>query len=217
MTQTRVAAAHTSTEWFVPLGRAILLAVPAIAITFSEDHGPRFGLIVFGIWALVSGLVVGALSLRLLGDPLSRRLFATNGVISAAAGLVALGLVGALGAEEGLGTFLFLVTVWAACTGVVEFYAGWRTRTTQAASRDWRMAGGLTVILALVLMILPPHAVVSVGLLGAYFAILAVFLGIAAFSLKWDSATAARAVDAPAASAPQAAPTPTTSPESDAS
>lgn len=215
MTQTRVAAAHTSTEWFVPLGRAILLAVPAIAITFSEDHGPRFGLIVFGIWALASGLIVGALSLRLIGDPLSRRLFATNGVISAAAGLVALGLVGALGADDGLGTFLFLVTVWAACTGVLEFYAGWRTRSTQAASRDWRMAGGLTVILALVLMVLPPHAVVSVGLLGAYFAILAVFLGIAAFSLKWDSAAAARADAAPAAS--PATPASTTSPESDAS
>ncbi len=188
MTQNRVAAAHTPSEWFFPLSRAILLAVPAVAITFTEDHSPHMGLLTFGIWAAASGLILGALALRLLGDPLSRRLFATNGVISAVAGFVALALSASVGPGEGLGSFLFLVTVWAACTGVVEFYAGWRARTTQASARDWRMAGGLTLIFALVLLVLPPHTVVSVGLLGAYFAILAVFLGIAAFSLKWDSA-----------------------------
>ncbi len=208
MTQTRVAAAHTSTEWIVPLSRAILLAIPAVAITFTGDHGPRFGLIVFGIWAVASGLILGALNLRLLTDPLSRRLFATNGVLTAVAGLVSLSLLGSLGAQDGLGTFLFLVTVWAACTGVLEFYAGWRTRTTLAASRDWRLAGVLTTVFALVLLILPPHAVVSVGLLGAYFAILAVFLGIAAFSLKWDNT---------ADVVPAASPAPAPSPESDVS
>lgn len=190
MTQTRVAAAHTAHEWIVPLLRAVLLAVPAIAITFSGDHSPRFGLLVFGLWALVSGLLLGALSLRLLADRSSRRIFAANGVISAAAGLVALMLLGSLEKGAGLGTFLFLVSVWAACTGVLEFYAGWRARASLAAARDWRTTGVLTVVLALVLMVLPPHAVVSVGLLGAYFAVLTVYLGIAAFSLKWDSAPA---------------------------
>lgn len=214
MTQTRVAAAHTSTEWIVPLTRAILLAVPAIAITFAEDHGPRFGLTVFGIWAVAAGLILGALSLRLLADSLSRRLFATNGLLTAVAGLVALSLLGSLGEGDGLGTFLFLVTVWAACTGVLEFYAGWHARKTLAAARDWRMAGGLTVILALVLMVLPPHAVVSVGLLGAYFAILTVFLGIAAFSLKWDSAPK-RAGEQPAASVPPSSSLPAPTSESD--
>jgi uncharacterized membrane protein HdeD (DUF308 family) len=212
VTQTRVAAAHTVHEWFVPLGRAILLAVAAIVITFSGDHSPRFGLMVFGVWALATGLVVGALSLRLLADRLSRRLFATNGVISAAAGLVALMLLGSLGEGAGLGTFLFLVSVWAACTGVLEFYAGWRARGTQSSSRDWRTTGVLTVVLALVLMILPPHSVVSVGLLGAYFAVLAVFLGIAAFSLKWDSAAARTTEQGQAATS---SPLPSSSPESD--
>lgn len=216
MTQNRVAAAHTPMEWSYPLIRAILVAIPAIAITFSGDHSPHFGLIVFGVWAIMSGLVLGALSLRVIGDRLSRRLFATNGVLSAASGLVAVGLAGSFSKGEGLGTFLFIVTVWAACTGVLELYAGWRSRATQASARDWRMAGGFTVALALVLMILPPHSVVSVGLLGAYFAILAVFLGIAAFSLKWDSA---RGNEKSAASVPQSPsqPAPSTSSESDAS
>lgn len=211
MTQNRVAAAHTPSEWFYPLTRAVLLAVPAVAITFTEDHSPHMGLLTFGIWAAVSGVILGALSLRLLGDPLSRRLFATNGLLTAIAGFVAIGLAANLGNGEGLGTFLFIVTVWAACTGVLEFYAGWRTRTTQASSRDWRLAGGLTVILALVLLILPPHSIVSVGLLGAYFAILTVFLGIAAFSLKWDSSAAH-----PSQQSGAAVPTASTS-ESDAS
>lgn len=216
MTQNRVAAAHTPKEWTFPLIRAILVAVAAIAITFSGDHSPHFGLMVFGIWAVVAGLVLGALSLRVVGEPLSRRLFATNGVLTAASGFVALGLAGSFSNGEGLGTFLFLVTVWGACTGVLELYTGWQARATQASARDWRTAGGLTLVLALILMILPPHSVVSVGLLGAYFAVLAVFLGIAAFSLKWDSA---RTDAEPAASVPKltSQPTPSTSSESDAS
>lgn len=216
MTQNRVAAAHTPMEWTFPLIRAILVAVPAVAITFSGDHSPHFGLLVFGIWAVAAGLVLGALSLRVLGERLSRRLFATNGVLTAASGLVAIGLAGSFSAGEGLATFLFIVTLWAACTGVLELYVGWQARATQASARDWRMAGGLTLVLALVLLILPPHSVVSVGLLGAYFAILAVFLGIAAFSLKWDSA---RPGEKSAASVPATSskPDPSTSSESDAS
>ncbi|MFC6356250.1 DUF308 domain-containing protein [Luethyella okanaganae] len=194
MANPRDAAAHTAPEWIVPLVRAILAVVPAVVITFSPDHSPESGLIVFGCWALATGLVVGALSLRRFGDRVSRSLFAANGVITTAAGILALGLFGG-----GLGFFLYLVTVWAALTGFLELYAGLRVRGRSTSSRDWLTAGGLTAVLAIVFLLLPPNAVVAVGLLGAYLVILAVFLGIAAFSLKWNVAGKARAATASAA------------------
>ncbi|MET0726030.1 MAG: DUF308 domain-containing protein [Leifsonia sp.] len=183
------AAALSARYWIVPVVRAILAFVPAIAITFIADHSADFGLLVFGIWALVSGLVLGALALRTLtGAP--RTLFVVNGVASAVAGLLALSFQGA-----GLALYLFLVTVWAAITGFVELYAGLRERSRSAragirsaVARDWISVGAATAVFAVVYLLLPPNAVVAIGLLGAYLVIIGVYLAIAGFSLKWDGA-----------------------------
>lgn len=182
------AAAFSARYWIVPVVRAVLAVVPAIAITFIADHSAGFGLLVFGLWALVSGLVLGALALRTLtGAP--RTLFLVNGVVSAVAGLLALSFQGA----GGLALYLFLVSVWAAITGFVELYAGIRERSRAAragirspVARDWIAVGTLTAVFALVYLLLPPNAVVAIGLLGAYLVIVGVYLAIAGFSLKWD-------------------------------
>ncbi|MET1016703.1 MAG: DUF308 domain-containing protein [Leifsonia flava] len=189
------AAAYSARYWIVPVVRAVLAFLPAIAITFIPDHSADFGLLVFGCWALVSGVVLGALALRTLSG-LARTLFVVNGIVSAVAGLLALSFQGA-----GLPLYLYLVSVWAAITGFVELYAGIRerARSTRAAgarrsdarpsvARDWITGGALTAIFAIAYLLLPPNAVVSVGLFGAYLVILGVYLAIAGFSLKWDGA-----------------------------
>ncbi|KQO95756.1 HdeD family acid-resistance protein [Leifsonia sp. Leaf264] len=194
------AAAYSARYWIVPVVRAVLAFLPAIAITFIPDHSADFGLVVFGCWAVVSGVVLGALALRTLSG-LARTLFLMNGIVTAVAGLLALSFQGA-----GLPLYLYLVSVWAAITGFVELYAGIRERgrtdralagtsaSTDAAARrpsvarDWITAGALTAIFAIAYLLLPPNAVVAVGLLGAYLVILGVYLAIAGFSLKWDGA-----------------------------
>lgn len=198
------AAAYSARYWIVPVVRAVLAFLPAIAITFIPDHSADFGLVVFGSWAVVSGVVLGALALRTLSG-LARTLFLVNGIVTAVAGLLALSFQGA-----GLPLYLYLVSVWAAITGFVELYAGIRERgrtdralagtststnaSTDAAARrpsvarDWITAGALTAIFAIAYLLLPPNAVVAVGLLGAYLVILGVYLAIAGFSLKWDGA-----------------------------
>lgn len=190
MTIARGEASERSLGWVIPVTRAALAAVPAIVITFSPDHTPAFGLIAFGWWALVSGLVVGALGLRLLdrGDGM---LFAGSGAVSAAAGILAITLPG------GLGFLLYLVSVWAAVTGFLELFAGLRARARaarvgrrSAQARDWITVGAMTAVLAVALLLLPPNAVVAVGLLGAYLVIVAVYLVIAGLSLRWDRSRA---------------------------
>lgn len=168
-----------SRYWIVPIVRAIVAVIPAIVITFSVDHSATFGLLVFGAYALVNGLLLSVLGWRTLGG-VSRRLTLIQGIVGIVAGAASLALHGG-----GLAVFLYIVTVWAAVTGFVELYSGLRARGRSPFARDWTVAGVLTAVLALVFLLLPPHPVVSVGLLGAYLVVLGVFLAIAGLSLKW--------------------------------
>ncbi|MFF2276885.1 HdeD family acid-resistance protein [Agromyces sp. NPDC058126] len=190
MATARDASPERPQYWVVPVVRGLLAVVPAVVITFSPNHSPELGLLVFGIWAVVSGLVVGALSLRLLVGRGIRSLFAINAVVTVVAGLLALSVPG------GLPFLLYLVSVWAAVTGFVELYAGLRSRGRTAAARDWIAVGAFTAILAVVFLLLPPDAVTAVGLLGGYLVILGVFLVIGGLSLKW---AANQTADGPAA------------------
>ena len=171
--------------WTVPVVRAVLALVPAAVITFTADHAAQFGLLVFGAFALAGGLLLAALSWRTLSDPRERTLFAVQGAVGVLAGAIALALNGG-----GLGFFLYLVTVWAAVTGFLELYSGIRVRGRSASARDWMLVGGLTAALSLAFLLLPPNAVVSVGLFGAYLVIVGVYLVIAGLSLKWATADA---------------------------
>jgi len=173
--------------WTVPVARALVALVPAAVITFNADHSAEFGLLVFGAFALVSGLVTGVLSWRTVTDPRDRSLFTIQGVVGVIAGVLALALN-----AGGLGFFLYIVSVWAAVTGVLEVYAGIRVRGRGQVTRDWLVVGALTAVLALVFLLLPPHAVVAVGLLGAYLVIIGVYLVIAGVSLSSAHADAPR-------------------------
>ncbi|HEU4755031.1 MAG TPA: hypothetical protein VFS72_00100 [Agromyces sp.] len=186
MADARDAAPERAAAWLVPVVRGALALVPSAIITFSQDHSPALGFAVFGGWALASGVIVGALAARLVADRMARWTFVANGVITAAAGLIALGLRDtALGA---VGAFTFTVAVWAAVTGILELFVGLRSRGRIAAARDWIAVGALTAILALVYVLLPLDPVTAVGLLGAYFVVLGVLLLIGGFSLKWAAA-----------------------------
>nr|WP_281363901.1 DUF308 domain-containing protein [Leifsonia soli] len=106
-------------------------------------------------------------------------MFAVQGAIGVIAGVLALAL-----SSSGLGLFLYLVTVWAALTGILELYNGVRERGRDAAARDWLITGALTAVLALVLLFAPADAVLAIGLFGAWAVIVGVFQGIGAATLR---------------------------------
>jgi uncharacterized membrane protein HdeD (DUF308 family) len=173
--------------WTLPVARAVVAFVPAAVITFNADHSAQFGLIVFGVFALVNGLVTAWLSWKTVLDRTDRSIFALQGVVGVVAGVLALAVP-----AGGLGFFLYLVSVWAAVTGVLELYTGIRIRGRGQVARDWLVVGALTAVLALVFLLLPPHAVVAVGLYGAYLVIIGVYLVIAGVSLTTPHADAPR-------------------------
>ncbi|TFD64300.1 hypothetical protein [Cryobacterium ruanii] len=167
--------------WSVAVGRALIAVIPAAIITFNRDHSAQLGLVVFGAFALASGLLLVLAGPRTLTVTTDRTLFLIHGIASMIAGALALGFH-----ASGHGFFLFVVSVWGAVTGFLEIYAGIRVRKRAVPAKDWLFTGIGTAILALLLLLLPPNPVVSVGLFGAYLVFLVVFLPIAGLSLKWD-------------------------------
>lgn len=182
MAEARADAVVRAPYWAVPVVRGALAIVPAVVITFSQDHSPVLGLAVFGVWAVVSGLFTGAMSLRLIDDPFIRTLFAVIGLLTAIAGVLALIM------PASLSFLVVLVISWAAATGIVELIAGLRARGRTPASRDWVTVGAATALAAVVFLVFPFDSVSIVGLLGAYLVIVGVLLVIGGFSLKWGGA-----------------------------
>ncbi|MDI2099099.1 DUF308 domain-containing protein [Ruicaihuangia caeni] len=177
-----------------PLLRGLVAVIAALIITFSQDHSSRVGLLVFGGFAVLTAL---ALVIELRGTAsVERTILAIMAAVGAAAGVAALALTGA-----GLPMFLFTVAVWAAITGFAELYLWMRARGRDPIARDRLLIGGLTALLAIVMVLLPPDLdqhfqgtegvsgvltapVVAVGVFGAYAAVAGVFQLIAAFPVK---------------------------------
>lgn len=170
-----------SPYWGVPVARAIPAIVVALVVAFTPNHSSLVGLLVFGTFALASGLLTGILTLRALPAGTGRTLLLTQAATSAIAGVLALALQG-----FGLGFLLYLVSVWAAVTAILELVTGLRARG-EAPAKDWIAMGGLTGILALVFLLLPLTDLVAVGLFGAYGAVLGIYLVIAGPSLRWGT------------------------------
>jgi uncharacterized membrane protein HdeD (DUF308 family) len=180
---------NPSRYWVVPAVRALVALAAAAVVTFTRDaHTAQFGLIVFGLFALVDGLATSVLSLLFGTRGLTRTLFAVQGGIGIVAGVIAVALNGG-----GLGLYLYIVTVWAALTGVLELYSWVRERRRDAAARDWLITGALTAILALVLLLVPADAVLAIGLFGAWAVIVGVFQSIGTASLRSAERAAATA------------------------
>lgn len=191
-------------SWIAPLLRAVPAIALAIVVTFSADHSATLGLVTFGAFALLSGAVVVAFALR-QDAGITRTLSLVQGALGVIAGVAALAVTGG-----GVPYLVFVVSTWAVATGFIELYLGLRARRSTSAdasavSRDLIFAGALTVVLAIIVLVLPPDfsqpftgpdgvareltaSVIIVGLLGAYWAVLGVFLVIAALSLKWADA-----------------------------
>jgi len=182
--------------WVVPALRAVAALVVGFAITFTPAHSATFGLIAFGLYAVVAGAILLADSLGSRGDQSSRGLFLTQGVVAVLAGVAALVLP-----EGGVHYLVFVVSAWAIVTGALELVSGIRARTRLPAARDWMILGGLTLLLAIGFLVVPPDysqtlggieqikgqltaSVVLVGMFGAWAIVAGVLLGISAVSAR---------------------------------
>lgn len=181
------------------LARAVPALVVGLLITFSADHSAAFGLIVFGAFALATGLIIGWGAFR-LEDRILRAVSIGHSIVAVLSGIAAM-FFNATGA----GTLFLIVMTFAAVTGFLELYQGLRARGTLAEARDWVTVGALTAVLAIAVLLVPadyaaPWSVVDkgvtasgvltsqivvVGIIGAYAFLIGVYLVIAGLSARW--------------------------------
>ncbi|WP_439693517.1 DUF308 domain-containing protein [Curtobacterium sp. SP.BCo] len=194
--------------WPIPVLRAVPAAIVALVITFSSNHAAGYGLLLFGGFAVVDGLVLlAAGTTRLTADDRSRRTTTAQAVLTLVAAIAAFACNGL-----GLPAFIAVIVAWAVLTGALELTQGLRARRRSPFARDWTTIGGLTLLLAVAFLVTPPDysqqlggveqvtgtldaSIVLVGLLGAYLAVTAVFHVIAGLSHKWGTAAPAAAPD----------------------
>ncbi|RLP68637.1 hypothetical protein D9V30_09945 [Mycetocola reblochoni] len=174
-----------------------------MAVTFSTDHSESRGMLIFGVFAIVSALAVGPWSARVLERPWS-----VYSIVQAAITLVA-GIAALVLVSSEVRVWLLLVAVWAGASGIVELIGGLRARGRQPFSKEWVFTAVLTMVLAVVFVLVPADffvqyggtenvpgaqtaSVLTLGAFGAYAAIVGVYLVIAALSYKWGTESTVR-------------------------
>lgn len=169
--------------WVVSFVRSITLVATALVIAFTSGHSAQFGLVVFGVMAVVKSVSLGALSTALDGSTQARGLHLWQSLVSLVIGALAIGL-----SSAGTVFLLWAIVLWALLAGAAEMFVGWRLPRGAALRTDWLVQGGMTVILALVVLSQPADSVAVIGFLGAWAIILGVYLAIAGFSARFDAA-----------------------------
>lgn len=176
-------ASSTARPWKTLVMRAVLAALAAVAVTFSPDHSPAFGLGVVAAFAVVSG-ILGVLTARnSSANPGSIALVRFAAIASSAAGLLA---VGALALGLGLGALVIVVAAVGAISSVTEFLLSRVTEPGTPTTKDHRILGSVAALLVVGVLIAHDNSVVVVGVFGAWAAVTAVFTLITAFTLKWE-------------------------------
>ena len=151
------------TVWIAQLARGVLALALGMTITLTLEHTPVFGLVTFGVFAVLAGVLVLAASLFGAYAGRMRAWFVGHGVVTLVAGVIALVVP-----DGGVAFLALLVGSWAVVAGLLEGTSGILARKLSPLGRDWIIAGLLTVVLGLVAVLLPPDfAQTSVGEKGA--------------------------------------------------
>jgi uncharacterized membrane protein HdeD (DUF308 family) len=182
--------------WIAQLARGILALALGVVITLTLEHTPVFGLLTFGAFAVLTGIVL--LGATLFGAYAGRMRagFLAQGVATLAAGIVALAVPGG-----GVAFLAILVGAWALVAGLLEAASGILARKLSGLARDWIIAGVLTVALGAAALLLPPDfeqalvgekgaagtltsSVVLVGMIGAWAILVGVLQTISAITVR---------------------------------
>lgn len=166
----------------IAASRAVVAALLAVATTFwpQPDRTAAFGLVALGVFLLLQAAVLAVAARVLRQDRAGRILTAVRSAVSLAGGVIAL-----TGIERGAALLLPLEAVVFLAVGALEFADGMRSR-----SGDPVVVGGLQVVVGLMLVILSADTLFAIGLLSAWSALVAVYLGIAAAHLRGRGRTA---------------------------
>ena len=184
------ASSRIAAHWWVPLVRGIV-AVIFGAIIFARPLSSVFAFVVlFGAFAFVDGILNIVTALR-FAHPERGRWWAslTEGVIGVLIGIVTFFLPGLNAVTLGL-----LIAAWAVVTGILEIIAALRLRRDVPGEIFLILAGVLSVVVGMWLIVFPVAGLLALTWLIAAYAIVAgIALIVLAFHLRSMGGRPARA------------------------
>lgn len=167
-------------NWWLVVVRGLLAVLFGLTALFWPGLTWLVLVLMFGIYAIVDGVL--AMLSGLVSSRYSRRwwMFLVEGVISVAAGVIAL-------LRPGLASLVLIMVIaaWAILTGILEIIAAIRLR--REITNEWMLAlGGFISIVFGVLMLFQPAAgsLVITLMIGAYALMFGVLLVILGFRLR---------------------------------
>ncbi len=170
--------------------RSLILIVTGLVITFTPGHTAQFGLVALGILGIVTAVGLGLAALGLATTKTGRGLHLWQALVSLVVGALVLALQ-----EAGMILLLWALVFWALLVGVAEIFFGARLAQGDALRRDWMTQGGMTVVLAVVVLFQPADSVAVVGFLGAWAIVQGVYMAIASVALRFPTPTKDRPHD----------------------
>jgi uncharacterized membrane protein HdeD (DUF308 family) len=180
----------------LPAARAAVALALGLVITFTGGHTADFGLVAFGVFAVLTGLLVLGSTFGPAASREASTAFRAHGAVSVIAGAAALLLP-----SGGPAYLVWVLSGWAIVTGALELVSGIRARGRAAAWADWAAVGALTVLLGVVVLVTPPDIsdafrgdkgveglltspIILIGMLGAWAIVTGVLQAISAASPK---------------------------------
>jgi uncharacterized membrane protein HdeD (DUF308 family) len=169
-----------SQNWWLVLLRGVLAILFGILAFVWPEITLLTLVVMFGVYAIVDGLVAVWTGLSRTKDSPRWWIFLVEGLISIGAGVIAL-------IWPGLATLvlIYMIASWAVITGVLEIVAAIRLRNE--ITNEWMLGlGGLISIALGVLLFLQPLAggLAIIWIIAAYAIIFGVLLVVLGFRLK---------------------------------
>jgi uncharacterized membrane protein HdeD (DUF308 family) len=163
--------------WWTFILRGVLAIAFGVVAFVAPPATIAALVLLFGAWALVDGVfhIAGAIMDRTQNR--SRLLAVLQGIVSIAAGLLALAFpdVAAL-------SLLLIISAWAIVSGVVEVVMAIRLREQITGELWLAIAGILSIVFGVLLFLFPTSgAITIVWLIGAF----AIVFGVAMIALGW--------------------------------
>jgi uncharacterized membrane protein HdeD (DUF308 family) len=152
-------------KWWMTALRGAVALVFGLTVLLWQDPSAAVVAVAFGVFALVDGLVLGAVAV--VGRDVLEQWWVVlvEGVVGVVVGLGALAWPGICGLA-----LLSLLAAWAVVTGVFEIEAGVRLRRLAGSDASLFLAGGLSLLVGIALIAVPkddPLEIVwAIGLFG---------------------------------------------------
>lgn len=164
-------------QWWVLILQGVLGIVVGVLAILSPDLALGTIALLFGFWAIVSGVSQLAAGWRVAEARGRSWPFLLSGAVSVIAGALAVLYPGV--------TILYLILLlgaWILISGMLEVYTAWRIRNEITGEWILALAGALRVLVGIIILAMP---YVGAILTAALFATWAILSGAAALFLGW--------------------------------